>query len=402
MSRIPLRPKPPGPTAPPGRPVLRAARLAWLIPLALLPAVLLLLNGCGGDEAASAGPPGPVRATPVEVAEARRDSLSVRIASVGSLEADNLVEVRPETSGKVASIDVAEGESVRRGQVLVRLDGRELEAELAAAGAAVARHETELENLATRLERNRGLFDKGAISRQTLDDLESSRKAAAARLEEARAQRDLAARRLEKTVLRAPFAGRTGARSFYPGDFVQEGDPLFAMVDDDPLKVEFSVPEQYVGRLEEGSGVGVTVRSLPGESFEGTVVFIGPRIDPASRTVGLKAEVPNRDGRLRPGQFADVELELERRENALVLPEAAIVPRGGENFVFVVDPDGTARERRVELGQRETGRVEVLSGVETGERVVVAGQQRLREGSPVELTGGSGDTGAADAGGGEG
>jgi membrane fusion protein, multidrug efflux system len=361
-----------------------------------------LLAGCGGDDASPAAAAGqPARqAVPVEVAEARQDPLSVRLTSVGSLEADNVVEVRPETSGTVAAIAVDEGDAVRRGQVLVRLDAREPAAELAAAEAAVSRLATELDNLETRLERNRGLFDKGAISRQTLDDLESGRAAAAARLREAEAQRDLAARRLEKSVLTAPFAGRVGQRSVYPGDYVQEGDALFALVDDDPLKVEFSVPEQYVGRLEPGTPVTVMVRSLPGERFEGRVVFIGPRIDPASRTASLKAAVPNADGRLRPGQFADVELELERRENALVVPEAAVVPRGGENFVFVVAPDGTAGERRVELGQRESGRVEVRAGVRAGERVVVAGQQRLRDGTPVELVeGGGGDEPGGEPGG---
>ncbi|HMB55270.1 MAG TPA: efflux RND transporter periplasmic adaptor subunit [Thermoanaerobaculia bacterium] len=353
-----------------------------------------LLAACGGgDEEAAAAPP-PERAQPVETGEARVEALSVRLASVGSLEADNIVDVRPEADGTVAAIAVDEGDTVRRGDLLVRLDSRETAAELAAADAAVERHRAELDNLATRLERNRGLFEKGAISRQALDDLEADQKTATARLNEAEAQRDLAARQLDKTVIRAPFTGKAGARSFYVGDYVSRGDRLFSLVDDDPLKVEFTVPEQYVDRLDLGSPVDVRVRSLPGETFQGEVVFVSPRVDPGSRTVAMKAAVPNADGRLRPGQFADVELEIERRADALVVAEAAIVPRGGENFVFVVDDDDRAHERKVELGARETGKVEIRSGVEAGERVVVAGQQRLREGSLVT----AGATTSANAG----
>jgi membrane fusion protein (multidrug efflux system) len=372
----------------------RAAHVFALRPALTLGLAAVLAAGllaCGGGDSAGGPPQGqPPQASPVEVATARLDPLSVRLASVGSMQADNIVEVRPETAGKVASIPVDEGQTVARGAVLVRLDDRELAAELAAAEAAVHRNETELANLETRLQRNRGLFETGAISRQTLDDLESSHEAAAARLEEARAQRDLAARRLDKMVLRAPFAGTAGSRDVYPGDFVKEGQALFTLVDADPLRVEFTVPEQYVDRLEIGSPVTVQVRSLPGRDFAGRLSFISPRVDATSRTVSLKAEVPNPDGQLRAGQFADVELELERREDALVVPEAAIVPRGGENYVFVVDGEGKARERKVVLGQRETGRVEVRSGVAAGDRVVVAGQQRLRDGSPVQLVSGDG------------
>ena len=361
-----------------------------------LAAAAALVAACGGEEAA--GPAEAAsQAVPVEVAVVQRDALVIVVESVGSLEADSLVEIRPEAAGTVAAIPVEEGEQVGRGEVLVRLDARELSAEVAAVEAAVARARTEVVSLERRVERNRGLFDKGAISRQTLDDLESSYEAAAARLAEAAAQRDVARRRLDKAVIRAPFAGRTGARSVYAGDYVQEGDRLFTLVDDDPLKVEFTVSEQYVDRLAPGSPVALRVRSLPGREFTGRVVFISPQVDRATRTVTLKAEVPNPGGELRAGQFADVALELERRADAVVVPEQAIVPRGGENFLFVV-AGGKVEERRVVLGQRQTGTVEVREGVVPGERVVLAGQQRLREGSEVSIVGEAGGVAAAEGG----
>lgn len=352
----------------------------WLAPLLLA----VFTAGCGGassDDAAAAPAPSPA----VEVAQARREAVSVRASSVGTLEAEQTVVLRAEAEGVVSAIPVAEGETVRRGQVLVRLEDRELAAQAEAAEAALERSRTEAENLAARLERNRGLLEAGAISPQALDDLESSHEAARARTEEAEANLRLARRRLEKSVIRAPFAGRLGERSFYVGDFVREGDSLMELIDDRPLRVEFDLPEAYLGRVEVGSPVRVEARSDPGREVDGGVVFISPRVDSGTRTVRIEAEVPNPDGRLSPGQFVEVEIELERRADAVVIPEEAVVPRGGENFVFAV-ADGTARLRSVTLGERVPGRVEVLSGVEAGERVVVAGQQRIQDGAAVRTT----------------
>jgi membrane fusion protein (multidrug efflux system) len=157
------------------------------------------------------------------------------------------------------------------------------------------------------------------------------------------------------------------------------------LVDDDPLRVEFELPEEYLGRVELGSPVAVVARSLPGREISGRVAFVSPRVESATRTLKLEAEVPNAERLLRPGQFVDVQIELERRPEAVVVPEEAVVPRGGENFVFVV-ADGTAELRQVTLGERAPGRVEVASGLEAGERVVVAGQQKIQDGAAVEAT----------------
>lgn len=351
--------------------------------------LLLVMSACGGGGEGGApprgGPPAPGPAPAVEVAEVRTEPVSVRAASVGSLEAEQWVELRAEVEGVVEAIPVAEGAAVVGGDVLVRLDARELSAQAEAAEAAVERARTEAENLRARLERNRGLLEAGAISPQALDDLESSYDAARARTAEAEANLRLTRRRLEKAVIRAPFAGRVGARDFYLGDYVREGDVLMELVDDDPLRVEFDLPEEYLGRVEPDSPVAVSVRSLPGRELTGRLVFVGPRVDPDTRTVAIEAEIPNPGRLLTPGQFVDVSIELELRPEAVVVAEEAVVPRGGENFVFVVD-GGTAELRRVTLGQRVPGRVEVTSGVVAGERVVVAGQQKIQDGSAVEAT----------------
>lgn len=350
--------------------------------LPLVPMLACLAAACGGDGTDGAAAPGAQEAPVVEVAEARREPVSVRVASVGTLEAEQQAELRAEVEGVVAAIPVAEGDAVRRGQTLVVLEDRELAAQAEAAEATLERTRTEAANLASRLERNRGLLEAGAISPQALDDLESSHRAAEARAAEAEANLRLARRRQEKAVVRAPFDGRVGDRSFYVGDYVREGDVLMELVDDQPLRVELDLPEGYLGRVEQGSPVTVTARSQPGREIPGRVVFLSPRIDRTNRTLRIEAEVPNPGGLLKPGQFVDVEIELERRAAAVVIPEAAVVPRGGENLVFVVAGE-VAELRPVELGERQPGRVEVLSGVEAGERVVVAGQQKIQDGASV-------------------
>lgn len=347
--------------------------------LAVLLAAVVAATGCGpaGDDAGD-GPSG----TLVETAVAEERDLAIVVSSVGSLEADASAEVASQYSGVVSRISFDEGSDVRRGEVLVRLDGGKLSAELEAAEAALVRARAEESNLSRQLERNEQLLERGAISQQTFDDVRTAHESALARLEEARAQASLARRTLEDATIRAPFAGRIGGRDFDVGDYVNEGEAMFTVVDDDSLKVEFAVPEQYVGRLEPGLPVRVQVRSQPDRWYDGTVYFVSPTVDRANRTVALKARVPNSDREISAGQFADVRTVIEVREDALVVPEAAIVPRSGRNLVFVVS-GGRALRREVALGERQRGVVEVSSGLSPGDTVVVAGQQRLSDSTEV-------------------
>lgn len=357
------------------RPVLRRAALVSLLAAAGV--------ACGGAEG---GEEGPAEKAPVETAVVQDRDLAITVSSVGSLEADASAEVSSEYSGVVSEISFREGGEVEEGEVLVRLDDEKLSAALEAAQATLARARAEARNLERQVERNDKLLAQGAISEQAYDDLQTQYNSAQARLEEAQANVALARRNLRDATIRAPFDGRVGARTFDVGDYVNEGTPLFTVVDDDTLKVQFTVPEQYLGRLHRGSPVSVHVRSMPGRRVEGSVYFVSPTVDPVNRTVALKARVPNPEMELRAGQFADVRLVLEVRENTLVVPEAAVVPRRGTNFVFRV-AGGTAHQSAVELGERQRGIVEVRSGVSAGDTVVVAGQQRLQDGTPVESRG---------------
>jgi membrane fusion protein (multidrug efflux system) len=354
----------------------RTARVP-LFGAALLAAVLA---ACGGDAGEEGGP----RATDVEAAVARLDTLAVNVEAVGSLEARARVEVKPEAAGRVTDILFEEGEEVEDGEVLLRLDQNKLRAELQAAQAAVMRAEAEFENFRRQVERNDSLLAQGAISQQAYDDLQTQFASARARLEEARANRALRREDLEDATIRAPFDGRVGAREIDLGDFVSVGAPLFTVVDDDPLEIQFSVPERHLGRLHAGSPVEVTVQSMPDRTFRGEVDFVSPYVEPASRSVALKARIPNPAAELTAGQFANVLLQLERRP-AVVVPEAAILARQTGSFVFVAE-DGQAFLREVQTGLRRGGMVELRSGVAEGDTVIVAGYQRLSDGSAVSVT----------------
>jgi len=359
-------------------------------PVPLLPtlALTLAVGACSdGGEAAQAPGAGGSTAMPVEIAVVRTDTVLQEVRSVGSLEAEARVTVRAETSGRVLALEAREGSRVQAGAVLVRLDAAKLQAELDVAEAAEARAETEKQNLSRQLERNRDLLAQGAISPQAFDDLEAAERSADARLREARASLELARERLADATVRAPFAGEVGLRAVDAGDYVEGGDDLFQLVDNDPLEIRFPVPERYLGSLNLGARVELRVRNLPDRLFDGEVVFVSPIVDAVNRTVTVKARVSNREGLLRSGQFTDVRMELDRRPDAVVVPEEAIVPGRADDAVFVVR-EGRVSRTSVVLGSRAGDQVEIVEGLAPGDTVVVAGQQRLSDGASVTIQAG--------------
>ncbi len=345
-------------------------------------AAALLATACGGGGGGAAGP----RVLPVEIDVARRDTLSIELSAVGTLQAQSSAQVASEVDGTVFRIDFEEGSRVPTGKVLVQLDASKLRASLHAAEATAQQARTQAANLERQVQRNRGLLAQGAISRQAFDDLQSGYQSARAQVDQAEASAALARQQLSDATIRAPFPGRVGERTFDVGDYVRKGDPMFSVTDDDTLQVRFTVPEGYSDRLQPGSSMQVQSPNVPGRWFDGQVYFVSPTVDPVNRTVTLKAEVPNLDGKLRSGSSADVRLVLEKRSGAIVIPEAAIVPSDQQMLVYLVR-DGQAHRTPVQVGARTEGRVEILSGVSAGDTVVTAGQQRLEDGTPVKIEG---------------
>jgi membrane fusion protein (multidrug efflux system) len=317
-------------------------------------------------KAAGTAPPGVV----IEARPPEALNLPQSITTVGSLRSDESVVVRPEIAGRVAAIAFREGQRVAPGQVLVRLDDSIQKADLERARANLTLSRS-------KYDRAIDLRAKGFISGQATDEAENG-------LKVAQADAELAAARLAKTEIKAPFGGTIGLRSVSLGDYVKEGQDMVNLEAIDPLKVDFRVPEVFLGQVKAGQALQLGLDALPGGTWEGRVFAINPLIDASGRSIVIRAQVSNSDGRLRPGMFARVRLLTSEERPSFVVPEESIFPLGDDKFVYKV-VDGRAIRQKVELGQRRDGKVEVLSGIGKEDVVVTAGVVKLRDGAPVTV-----------------
>ena len=317
-------------------------------------------------KSAGPAPPGVV----VEASKVSVVKLPQTLSAVGSLRSDETVILRPEVAGRVSQILFREGERVTRGQVLVKLDDSVQKADLDRARA-------NLTLAKTKHERSIDLRNKGFISSQALEEAENNSKVA-------QADSELMSARIGKTALVAPFSGTIGLRQVSVGDYVKEGQDLVNLESIDPLKVDFRVPELALSLLRDGQLLQITLDALPDKAYDGKVVAINPLIDANGRAVSIRAQVPNRDGKLRPGMFARVRLFTSDNKDTIVVPEESLFPLGEDKYVYKV-VDGKAARQKIEIGQRREGKVEVLNGLVPEDVVVTAGVIKLREGVPVTI-----------------
>jgi len=306
-------------------------------------------------------------AVAVITAVARKERVTSDLNALGTARANEAVEVTSKTSNIVTAVHFRDGQRIRAGQVLVELDSAQARAELAEAEAARA-------DSASQVKRSKELLATRVLSEAQFEQLEATLKANEARVASAQA-------RLEDTVIRAPFTGRVGLRRVSVGSLVNPGTVITTLDDISVIKVDFAVPENFLAGLREGLKVTATAAAFSGREFTGTVSGVDSRVDPVSRSVIVRAVVPNPDGALKPGMFLNVRLARDARD-ALLIPEGALVPEQSRQFVFVVE-DGRAVRREVHIGRRQPGRVEIVAGLEPGERVVVEGTQKVRDGSAV-------------------
>lgn len=305
----------------------------------------------------------------VEIAPVERVTWARGVAAVGSLRSENSVMLRPEVTGRIAEINFVEGGKVGKGQVLVRLDDSVDKAQLQQAQANL--------NLAnSQYRRAAELSKQGFISKQGRDE-------AASQLQVQQAAAALAKAHLDKTAIRAPFDGLIGLRNVSVGDYVSPGIDLVPIESIDPLKVDFRVPEQFLGQVREGIKLDLRFDALPGQVREGVVGAISPLIDVGGRSILLRADVPNADGTLRPGMFARVQLQFAD-DKALVVPETALAPSGESQYIFRVE-QGRVKRIAVGVGQRRAGKVEILNGLQEGDQVVVSGLQKVSDGVAVQV-----------------
>jgi membrane fusion protein (multidrug efflux system) len=337
--------------------------------LLLVAGAAIALCGC---EAGPSGPAtravsGPIR---VVTAAAHVEPMGLELEAVGTAQAKESVQVTSKTSNTVTAIRFKEGEEVAQGTVLVEMDDAEARAAVAEAEAALARSRSQFD-------RSRDLQSRQALSVADLEQVQASLKADEARVAAARA-------RLADTVLRASFRGTTGFRRVSVGSFVSPGTLITTLDDTSVIKLDFTVPETMLYALQRGLPITARASGLPDRAFSGEVTNIDSRVDPVTRSIAVRAELPNADGALRQGMFMTVTLKGELKPTLLV-PEEAIVPERGKAYVFVVE-DGKVERREVRTGKRRPGEVEIVEGVRDGEHVVTEGTQNIRDGSSVQET----------------
>jgi membrane fusion protein (multidrug efflux system) len=332
--------------------------------LLALAASAALVAGCGGDakDAVGAEPPPSV----VELHRVEAETLRDVAVFGGQLEAEHSVLVKSETDGVVAEIRFEEGQPVQAGQVLFRL---KRDAEAARVQEAEAQRRLAQEVFA----RTEELLRRNATSIARHDE-------AAAQLAVATSRVALARVALDRTEIRAPFDGVVGRRLVSPGDRVTDADPLVEIDAIDRLEAVFSMTDAGIVVARPGLSVEILVLPYPGERFRGEVFFVSPTVDPQTRRLTLKAWVPNPDRRLRAGLYANVELEVARRENALLVPEPALVTDRSGTYVWRVGAEQRAERVPVQTGLRKDGRVEVTLGLQSGDVVVAAGTHKVVEG----------------------
>jgi membrane fusion protein (multidrug efflux system) len=333
--------------------------------------------GAAGRPAGAAGPPGAGGGGPpvaVVVAPVRSERLSFELEALGTAGANESVDVTAKVANQVTVVRFAEGQQVRKGEVLVELDGTQARADLAVAEAALAESRSQYQ-------RSRELYTTRVLSDAQIEQIEANE----ARVASARS-------RVADTVVRAPFAGRVGLRRVSVGSLISPGTVITTLDDTSTIKLDFTIPETFIPAVQPGLEIAAHSVAYPEVTFAGRVASMDSRVDPATRSVTVRALLPNAEGRLKPGMFLTVRL-ARGAVDALLVPEQALVPEQGDVYVFVVRDDAVEK-RRVRLGQRRVGDVQVLEGLVEGDIVVTEGTQKLRDGTTVRVQPGPGEAAA--------
>jgi membrane fusion protein (multidrug efflux system) len=364
-----------------------AAIAAALGLMTLVVAGKTLLDGVGEATAPKGGPGGFAGGAPlVVVVPAGVHTFTDGLQAIGTAQARESVVLTPKVADTIRRLRFDSGDRVRRGQALVEMSSVEQAADLAEARAANDAAQEELR-------RYQELYDRGFASQARLDTVRAAADAAQARL-------NAGSSRIEDRTIRAPFAGVVGLRTASPGQFMRPGDQIGTLDDISEIKLDFDVPETQIARVAEGVAIVARTAAYPDRTFTGTISNVDSRVNPSTRTVRVRAMLPNPDEIIRPGMLMTVEVRSNPRQ-ALAIPEIAILDQAdGSHAWRVVTREGAqvAELAPIQTGQRAGGMAEVLSGLEIGDQVIVEGVQSVRPGQPVQLAPARGDgEGAAEA-----
>jgi len=366
--------------------------LWWLTVCSIL-MVIIISVGCsekGEETSAKQEAPGSqlqIARFPVEVTPAVKTDWATAISSTGSLLPYKEVAVSAEISGTVSQVFVEVGNRVPKEAPLAKFDDTEIALTVKQAEANLSQAEANFRSAQLELQRKEELLKEEAIPQGVYDAFKTRYDLAKAGVEAAKATLELARKRLQDTLIKSPIDGLVKLKMTEEGQYVNtmRSGPLFSVIQIEPMKLKFSIPEGYAAELKKGQTVRVRVDAYPGESFPGKVTTIDPHVDPLSRSIGLEAILPNPHLRLKPGFFATVELTVKVIPDAIVIPDKSLIREENKFYVFVI-ADQTAHRREVRLGSQQGGSVQVVSGLKEGELVVTIGKEALSEGSQVQVT----------------
>ena len=356
--------------------------------LAIILLSALALAACSEGKAKKKPEAAPV---PITAAQAVERDIQVNLQVVGRAEAYESVIIKSRVDGQVATVLFTEGQHVKQGDILIRLDPKDFTVRLNQAEAAAARDEALIAKTRADTARYTALKERNFVSEEKVNDIRTNEAAASANLRASKAAVDLARLQLSYATIRAPITGIVGARLVFPGSSVKINDTTLAVVNRPrPLLVAFSVPERHLARLRSamkdgGMKVDVGLPNDKSQTFEGSVTFLDNTVDPATGTILMKAELPNKDEKLTPGQFLNVTLVLDTLLNAITVPNEAVQQGAEGNFIYVVKEDGRVENRNIESVASEGGFTAIGKGLKTGETVVTDGHLRLTPGARVKI-----------------
>lgn len=342
----------------------------------------LMVQACGQEESASIA---KVVRPPVMVAASEQRDVVDRIRATGQLTAKAEATIAAQVMGQVTEIQVSEGEAVEAGTVLLVIDPERRQLEVAAAKAQLAEAQAELAVATRNYQRTKRLSKGNVASEARLDEDRTRESLARSAATGAEARLGLVLRALEDSTVCAPFSGLIARRHVSVGEYLSIGSALFDLVALDPIEVEFNLAEIDSSKVELGHPVEISIAPYPDETFAATVSMISPTIDPRTRTLRVKAELPNPDGRIRPGLFAHTDLGVSERRGVIVVPNDAVVQRADGAVVFRLNDSGRVERLLVETGVHVEDWVEISSGLSQGDVVVVRGQARIDDGVAVSV-----------------
>jgi RND family efflux transporter MFP subunit len=361
-------------------------------------------GGFGGPGGGGGQPRVPMT---VELGEAKRGEVAAHLTVVGNLIGLQTVAIAPRTGGRLLSVNVQLGDRVRRGQVLAKVEDREIveqvraaEASLQVAKATIRQREADLNVAKLNFDRSKNLFERQLLAKQALDDAESRHIAAVAQLDLSNAQLSANDARLDElkinlqhTSVTSPVDGFVAARTVDPGAMVNTNTSIASVVDISRLRLVVNVVEKDLRMVSPGDVAAVEVDAYPGEKFSGKIARVAPVLDPATRTAQMEVEIPNNDNRLKPGMYARINLTVEDRKNALVVPKGAVIDFENKRGVWQPNAENRAKFVPVQLGIEGAEQIEILGGLKDGDKFVTTGATAVRNNDVLIIAGQGGPGG---------